>query len=160
MEQDNIKQTGPMAVYHYNASIPGGRRFDGVITRQVISGPFDYQAVRKEIAGRVGANVYQVEVHSLSFVGETPAPQPPEQPDSFIGPAGGNGEVVAWPQRKLVITATHETAGDNRFGGWALMAMREHAEADPLYGEDDFTASNGVRLRFSYPHVDVSGVGS
>lgn len=85
MEHDNIKQI-PTAVYHYSASTTlHGRLFDGVIERPIIFSADCYQQVRREIASRIGANAHQVQVHSISFIGEsTPAQQPPAQPGSFI----------------------------------------------------------------------------
>lgn len=71
MEHDNIKQI-PTAIYHYSASTTlHGRLFDGVIERPIIFSADCYQQVRREIASRIGANAHQVQVHSLSFIGES-----------------------------------------------------------------------------------------
>lgn len=162
MEQDTIKQNGPMAVYHYSASVSrqfhGPEHYDGVITCPVIAGPDDYEMVRGLIAAQANAqHTYLVQIKSLSFVGETPAPQQTEHPDSFIGPAGSVNEVITWPQRKIVITATHETAGDNRFWPMVAEAIKECWEKDPMGCEENFLASNGVLLRFSWPKEIVVG---
>lgn len=76
MEQDTIKQNGPMAVYHYSASVSrqfhGPEHYDGVITCPVIAGPDDYEKVRELIAAQANAqHTYLVQIKSLSFVGET-----------------------------------------------------------------------------------------
>lgn len=161
MKLDNLasegaKITAPMAVYHYSASVSrqfhGPEHYDGVITCPVISGPDDYDRAIELIAAKSNAqHTYQVQVNSLSFVGETPAPQPPEHHDSFIGPAGQTDEVITWPQRKVVITATRETAGDARFWPLIVDAIKECGEEDPMGCEDDFISTYGVRLRFSWP---------
>ena len=66
-----LRQQAPMAVYHYSASSTmSGRLFDGVIVRPVIFSADCYHDVRREIASRIGVNHHQVQVQSLSFVGE------------------------------------------------------------------------------------------
>lgn len=160
MEHDNIKQI-PTAVYHYSASTTlHGRLFDGVIERPIIFSADCYQQVRREIASRIGANAHQVQVHSLSFIGEsTPATSNKAPVVEFAGPVGQTGEVITWPQRKVTITATHETVGDNRFWPMIAEAIKECWEKDPMGCEEDFAASNGVLLRFSWPgEIVVGGV--
>ena len=67
-----LRQQTPIAVYHYSASTTlHGRLFDGVIERPIIFSADCYQQVRREIASRIGANAHQVQVHSLSFIGES-----------------------------------------------------------------------------------------
>lgn len=159
MEHDNIKQI-PTAVYHYSASTTlHGRLFDGVIERPIIFSADCYQQVRREIASRIGANVHQVQVHSISFIGEsTPATSNKAPAAEFAGAVGRTDEVITWPQRKVTITATHEAAGDSRFWPMVAEAIKESWEKDPMGCEEEFAASNGVLLRFAFPHTDVSGV--
>lgn len=161
MEHDNIKQI-PTAVYHYSASTTlHGRLFDGVIERPIIFSADCYQQVRREIASRIGANVHQVQVHSLSFIGEsTPAASNKAPAVEFVGPVGQTDEVITWPQRKMTITATHQAAGDNRFWPMVAEAIKECWEKDPMGCEEDFAASNGVLLRFSWPGEIVVGGGA
>lgn len=76
MEKDSIKQAAPMAVYHYSASVSrqfhGPEHYDGVITCPVIAGPEGYSAAKALIASKHGAHdPLQVQVNSLSFIGET-----------------------------------------------------------------------------------------
>lgn len=94
MEHENIKPI-PTAVYHYSASTTlHGRLFDGVIERPIILSSECYHQVRREIASRIGANVHQVQVHSLSFIGEsTTATSIEPKAADFIGPSGETDEV-------------------------------------------------------------------
>lgn len=72
MEQDTIKQNGPVAVYHY--SIIGDGLMDsrdGVITMPVIAGAGDYELAKHLIAEEEGIPVDGMRLTSLSFVGET-----------------------------------------------------------------------------------------
>lgn len=76
LEKDTIKQAAPMAVYHYSASVSrqfhGPVQHDGVITCPVIAGPEGYSAAKALIASKHGAHdPLQVQVNSLSFIGET-----------------------------------------------------------------------------------------
>lgn len=152
MEQDTIKQPGPMAVYHYSASVSrefhGPEHYDGVITCPIISDAKGYADAKRLIAEQasVGGSAYLIKINSLSFVGETQAPA-----GDFIGPAGETQEVITYPRRKVVIVATNQGAGDARFWPMIVDAINECSVADPMGCEEDFTATNGVRLRFSWP---------
>lgn len=71
-----LRQPARLAVYHYSASVSrqfhGPVQHDGVITCPVIAGPEGYSAAKALIASKHGAHdPLQVQVNSLSFIGET-----------------------------------------------------------------------------------------
>ena len=71
-----LHQPAPMAVYHYSASVSrqfhGPVQYDGVITCPIITSQEDYCTAKALIASKHGAfDPLQVQVNSLSFIGET-----------------------------------------------------------------------------------------
>jgi hypothetical protein len=81
--------------------------------------------------------------------------------ESFIGPVGATGESIPFPRRKVVYTFSHDTIGDGIFVPMVQQAMAEFIAkdrerkwlVDPEI--EDYTASNGVRVRVSYALTDL-----
>lgn len=69
---------------------------------------------------------------------------------SFIGPMGCIEDLIKHPQRKVTLTFTHLTLGDGSMKEAMLRAMREYEFSGST---EDFTASNGVRIRASWPET-------
>jgi hypothetical protein len=77
--------------------------------------------------------------------------------DIEIGAIGQTDEVLPYPWRKVTYTFTIKELGDVPFVPKVHAAMIELISENRRSGEqDDFTASNGVRVRVSYPDIDYS----
>lgn len=72
----------------------------------------------------------------------------------FIGRAGQTAETIEWPKRKAIYTFSHDVPGGEAFEPKVFAAMAEYIDAAKGAGTvEDFTASNGVRVRVSWPDV-------
>lgn len=69
-------------------------------------------------------------------------------------------EAIAWPKRQIVMTFTHDTAGDDYFIPMIDAALAELKEAEAKAEKyargftPDFAASNGVKIAIRTPPMD------
>lgn len=96
-----------------------------------------------------------IEYHALRYQPDTQPEEPmttQKAPELDIGAAGATSECISWDKRKLVFTCTFHCEGDDRVNPIIETALIQMIAARMRDGEtEDFTATNGVRIRVSYP---------